>query len=216
MGGTPPYPLTAYAGKTIRLRWIFSVGDNWGNFYTGIKIDNVTVRVYPLAGTDCNQNMIPDPCDIALGTSTDCNQNQIPDECEGFHNVSCNSNVNSTGKMARLSIGGSVNVSCNDMVLQVSDAPPAQVGIFYFGTAPAIQPFGDGIRCVGGSTWRLKPAVFLGPAGTGSYAVDYNALPAGTTILPGSVRYFQFWYRDPLPIGWGWNLSNARKVTFGP
>ncbi len=31
---------------------------------------------------DCNNNGVPDSCDIASGTSFDCNQDQIPDECQ--------------------------------------------------------------------------------------------------------------------------------------
>jgi len=31
---------------------------------------------------DCNENAVPDACDIADGTSEDCNANEIPDECE--------------------------------------------------------------------------------------------------------------------------------------
>ena len=32
--------------------------------------------------TDCNNNGIPDDCDIACGTSSDCNANGIPDSCD--------------------------------------------------------------------------------------------------------------------------------------
>lgn len=32
--------------------------------------------------TDCNQNEVPDECDISTGASFDCNHNNIPDECE--------------------------------------------------------------------------------------------------------------------------------------
>jgi uncharacterized membrane protein len=35
-----------------------------------------------LTGDDCNENGIPDECDIADGTSEDCNENGIPDECD--------------------------------------------------------------------------------------------------------------------------------------
>ncbi|MDY7109093.1 MAG: C1 family peptidase, partial [Planctomycetota bacterium] len=35
-----------------------------------------------LAGADCNENGVPDDCDIADGTSGDCNGNGIPDECD--------------------------------------------------------------------------------------------------------------------------------------
>ena len=30
---------------------------------------------------DCNENGIPDRCDVADGTSDDCNGNGVPDEC---------------------------------------------------------------------------------------------------------------------------------------
>lgn len=36
----------------------------------------------PDAGTDCNYNLRPDSCDIALGASLDRNNNGVPDECE--------------------------------------------------------------------------------------------------------------------------------------
>jgi hypothetical protein len=36
----------------------------------------------PGDATDCNQNLIPDACDIASGFSLDRNRNGIPDECE--------------------------------------------------------------------------------------------------------------------------------------
>lgn len=39
---------------------------------------------------DCNDNDVPDECDIADGTSGDCNSNEIPDECDP--NFDCNSN----------------------------------------------------------------------------------------------------------------------------
>ncbi|MBI5764277.1 MAG: immunoglobulin domain-containing protein [Planctomycetes bacterium] len=34
------------------------------------------------ASQDCNQNGIPDSCDIASGASQDCNANSVPDDCE--------------------------------------------------------------------------------------------------------------------------------------
>jgi hypothetical protein len=37
---------------------------------------------------DCNGNGVPDPDDIAAGTSSDCNTNGIPDECETVFNTS--------------------------------------------------------------------------------------------------------------------------------
>ena len=37
----------------------------------------------PVGSFDCNENTVPDECDIADGTSLDLNGNGIPDECEG-------------------------------------------------------------------------------------------------------------------------------------
>ncbi|MCL4742029.1 MAG: hypothetical protein KJZ54_07480 [Phycisphaerales bacterium] len=36
----------------------------------------------PDAGTDCNLNGVPDPCEIADGRAQDCNANGIPDSCD--------------------------------------------------------------------------------------------------------------------------------------
>ena len=41
----------------------------------------VTVS-YTAVSASCNQNGIPDDCDLAAGTSDDCNADDIPDECE--------------------------------------------------------------------------------------------------------------------------------------
>ncbi|MEX2217287.1 MAG: M12 family metallo-peptidase [Phycisphaerales bacterium] len=39
--------------------------------------------------TDCNRNLRPDSCDIALGYSFDADQNGIPDECDGACYANC-------------------------------------------------------------------------------------------------------------------------------
>ena len=38
---------------------------------------------------DCNNNSVPDSCDIASGTSQDCNGNGVPDECESPIGACC-------------------------------------------------------------------------------------------------------------------------------
>ena len=47
------------------------------------------VRAMGLNDNDCNDNLIPDECDIASGFSQDCDANGMPDECEW---LDCNSN----------------------------------------------------------------------------------------------------------------------------
>jgi len=48
----------------------------------------------PRGSLDCNDNQVPDECDIAFSTSEDCNENGIPDECDIAANVSLDENEN--------------------------------------------------------------------------------------------------------------------------
>ncbi len=56
---------------------------------------------------DCNDNGVPDDCDIANGTSTDCNDNGVPDECEAFED--CNDN----GVFDACDIADGISIDCN-------------------------------------------------------------------------------------------------------
>lgn len=59
---------------------------------------------FPSCGTsgDCNENTVPDECDIAGSTSEDCNANQIPDECEACINEDWEWNSPCVGGLACL------------------------------------------------------------------------------------------------------------------
>ncbi len=48
------------------------------------------------ADADCNENLIPDFCDILYATSEDCNENAIPDECDIESGASGDCNANET------------------------------------------------------------------------------------------------------------------------
>ncbi len=215
-GVSPPYSLTGLAGNSVALRWEFEAESSFNNG-TGIRIDNLSIKLYTGSGGDCNQNLVPDDCDIQLGNSEDCDANAVPDECQGSSDIYCWAEPNTAGPGAKIGFKGSRIVPCNNLVLGVTQAPPNQLGIFFYGpqTAPGI-PFGEGVRCVGGQTHRLLPVVFLSSTGAGTYEIDYPALPPAGQINPGSTWYFQFWYRDPVAVGWGFNLSDALKVTFSP
>jgi hypothetical protein len=58
-----------------------------------------------LVGADCNDNGIPDSCDIADGTSEDCDEDGVPDECE----PDCNDN----GVPDSCDIIGGTSEDCN-------------------------------------------------------------------------------------------------------
>ena len=61
-------------GETLIL---WSVSDASGNTSTITGVVSVLV-----AGPDCNNNGIPDVCDLNDGTSVDCNLDGIPDDCQ--------------------------------------------------------------------------------------------------------------------------------------
>ncbi|MBL9149269.1 MAG: hypothetical protein JNM94_11300 [Phycisphaerae bacterium] len=68
-----PNDLSADADEFLKI-------DDLGGPFIGVWC----VRAEAIEWNDCNENAIPDDCDIADGTSADANNNDIPDECEEF------------------------------------------------------------------------------------------------------------------------------------
>ena len=128
----------------------------------------------------------------------------------------CTTSPNSEGAGALILAQGLPSVSENGLVLRSRFAAPGQFGIFYYGDGATAVAFGDGVRCVNGSVFRL-PIVTVQPDGSAVHFLDVEAPPepAGT-IDPGSTWNFQFWYRDPAFGGAGFNLSDALEVSFCP
>ena len=125
----------------------------------------------------------------------------------------CEASANSTGFPALIDVLGSVSIADNDFRLKAR-AVPNQPGIFYFGTQTAGAPFGDGTRCVGGTTYRLALSLPNGNALEAQLDLQSGAL-AGI-VDPGDTFHFQAWYRDPLAGGAGFNLSDGMHVNFVP
>ena len=109
--------LTAYAGKSIKIRFVFDSVDGEANGYLGWYLDDIRV-VASVRSIDCNLNGIPDECepdcngngiadecDISSGTSEDCNLNGVPDECE----PDCNGN----GVADECDISSGTSQDCN-------------------------------------------------------------------------------------------------------
>ncbi|MFT7484749.1 MAG: glucose/arabinose dehydrogenase [Candidatus Paceibacteria bacterium] len=132
----------------------------------------------------------------------------------------CSSNVNSSGNVATLSMTGTSQISSNDMVLVSQLASPNKPGIFFYGPNQIASPFGEGIRCVGGSIFRLQPPMLTDSLGGASRSIDFSVPPTGGggagDILPGSTWNFQFWFRDPPGGASGFNLSEGLSVYFCP
>ena len=74
------------------------------------------------------------------------------------------------------------------------------------------NPFGDGLRCAGGGVIRLQVR-FADAAGASETSIP---IPAAGAVLPGDVKRYQLWYRDPntSTCGLGFNLSNGVQVSW--
>jgi hypothetical protein len=111
------------------------------------------------------------------------------------------------------------------IVLHASHELPSVLSTFLQGSAsiPAVS-FGDGLRCVGGSLKRLyvkNASAGAVDAPTGSDpSITARSAALGDTILPGSTRYYQTYYRDSnlafcaAPVGNSWNVTNGVKITW--
>ena len=69
-------------------------GSPWLLWYLDGEKANATLGV-PQTCDDCNNNSVPDPFDIQVGTSQDCNNNCVPDECDIASGASEDNNTNS-------------------------------------------------------------------------------------------------------------------------
>jgi subtilisin family serine protease len=132
----------------------------------------------------------------------------------------CSTSPNSFGPGARIDSSGTTSVAAADLQLAASGCPPGVLGLFFYGDVETSLPFGNGVRCVGGSpsTYRFPPVV-VDSLGLAMLDVDFGAPPAGSgagALLPGSTWKFQFWYRDPKAGGAGYNLSDGLSVPFCP
>jgi len=111
----------------------------------------------------------------------------------------------STGRGARLEVGGSAFLVNDDLTLTVRDLPPNQPALLFAGSAGSPQLFGDGITCVTGPITRIS-AQQGGSLGTATWIGNLSA--AGAAF--GTPVSFQAWFRDPLsPCGNGYNLTQA-------
>ena len=129
----------------------------------------------------------------------------------------CVSNSNSfslTG--GTISNTGSASIAANDLVLTAESVPVNQFGLFFIGTSQVQTPLGNGFLCAGGNIFRL-PTIQTTSSGTASFSVDNQNLPVGTpSFAVGQTTNFQFWFRDGLGGGSGFNFTNGLAVTFQP
>lgn len=136
-------------------------------------------------------------------------------------------NSSSTGG-ALLEGEGGASLAADTVVLTSSGEKPTALSIFLQGDTdvdPA-APFGDGLRCVGGTLKRLfvknaVAGVVVAPSGA-DLSVSARSAAAGDPILAGEARSYQVYYRDsapafcPSPPGSTFNASQAVRLLWAP
>lgn len=132
-----------------------------------------------------------------------------PDPVQSF----CSAQANSTGQAAVLSMSGTASVEANAMVLQLNSVPNMP-GLVFLGGERVEIPFGDGMRCVGGTLRRL-PTGFA-ESHSLSTAVDMASGDLAELLVPGTFCNFQGWFRDPAAGGAGFNMSNGLQIHVYP
>jgi len=147
------------------------------------------------------------------GTGTAC-----PCSNHGAPGNGCASSIQPAG--ANLTWSGVPSRSADTLVLHGTGMPDAQA-LYFVGwnaiDSGAGATFGDGLRCAGGITTRVKSVTNVG----GSSQVPLTGDPPlhlATSTYPGNARYYQAWYRNAASFCTSatFNLTNAVAVSWGP
>jgi subtilisin family serine protease len=81
--------------------------DSWCAFAAYYMVECDCGAPWQPWSTDCNENGVPDECDIAAGVSDDCNGNALPDECDPARD--CNGN----GVQDVCDVASGLSLDCN-------------------------------------------------------------------------------------------------------
>ena len=139
----------------------------------------------------------------------------------------CANSAHASG--ANLAPSGGINP--DTIVLAGSGMPATVSAIFLQGSADVSQGtqwggivFGDGNRCVGTNLKRLALKTCVAGAAqfpqAGDPSISARSAALGDVLVPGSVRYYQTYYRDPdpafcsFPVGNTWNVTNGAIVVW--
>ncbi|MFT4539277.1 MAG: hypothetical protein ACI841_001640 [Planctomycetota bacterium] len=170
----------------------------------------VNIHTQAFAPGEIRGQIVPEPVTYCTcDTAAPCGNTTSVGGCE-----------NSSGAGSQITTRGLSSIVIDSLELVANNIPLQQPGIFFMGMGAPMVPFGDGHRCVGGTTFRFPAAgsgasqvLTLGPGIAASTASN----PASGQIQSGQTWNFQCWFRDPQgPCGNGWNLSDAVAVTWVP
>ena len=117
-------------------------------------------------------------------------------------------------------MSGNASLSADTVVFTTAGEKPTAVSIVLQGTQSAASGavFGMGVRCAAGSLKRLYTKAASGGSITapqaGDPSVSARSAALGDPISPGSVRYYQVYYRDPTLLG-GCPPASTFNITQG-
>lgn len=146
------------------------------------------------------------------GTACPCGNNSPVGNNEG-----CLSSLGTGGK---LTATGTASLSADSVTLLGTQMPNSSA-LYFQGTtqqnAGAGAAFGDGKRCAGGSTVRLKTVQNVSGASQYPQAGDPPVSVKGLVTAPG-IRTYQVWYRNAAAFCTAatFNLTNGLEITWAP
>jgi Tol biopolymer transport system component len=140
----------------------------------------------------------------------------------GLAGNGCDNSIGSLG--ASLSTTGTQVP--DTIVLLAQGELPTSLSIFLQGNTDLAVgvPFGDGVRCVGGTLKRLYVhnavnSTVSAPV-AGDLSITAQSALLGDPIAPGTSRSYQVYYRDPnasfcpAPTGGNWNVTSAVHIDW--
>jgi hypothetical protein len=130
----------------------------------------------------------------------------------------CASSVSPVG--GHLAAAGGASIANDTLSLNGSGMPNSSAlyfqGTTQFGPTGAGLPFGDGLRCVGGSIIRLGTKINV--AGASSYPSGSASISVKGNDAAANVRSYQCWYRNAAAFcnPETYNMTNGVTLTWSP
>ena len=134
----------------------------------------------------------------------------------------CTAKVNSLGCSAAMDFAGTPSLTGpDDFELTATGLPNSAFAIPVWSLSPGATPLGGGLLCVGSPFIRSAIAqASPNPAGScegGAIASPFDQAKMATNgLVAGSRIYAQLWYRDNLPDGTGFALTDGLDFTIRP
>jgi choice-of-anchor B domain-containing protein len=159
--------------------------------------------------------------DLCVGFQSVCAGDGSGTACpcgnDGTNGAGC---ANSTGLGGYLVAGGSISLAMDTFSMSATGLPASASVLFFQGTQALNgglgSPFGDGLRCAGGSIVRLGTKLASGGMTGYPQAGDASVSVRGGVVTPGT-RVYQAWYRNAATFCTSetFNLTNGLSVLWG-